>query len=208
MESKKSVSSKSIDPFFEKVEQLSKMQRILVSTGIFLLIIGLFVYFLYMPKFKKIDALNKNLKKLEKQLAIAKRNAANLKKFQAQMAKAEAQFREAMRALPEKEEIPSLLVSISKSGQDVGMEFLLFEPKPERRKDFYAEIPVAMNILGNYHNLAAFFDKVSRLSRIVNIQNISMGRAKGGQNLNTTCTAVTYKFVEPPPANKNAKKKK
>lgn len=202
MEPKKSFSAKSIDPFFAKVEQLSKVQRILISSGIFLLIIGLFVYFLYMPKFKKIDALNKNLKKLEKQLEIAKRNAANLKKFQEQMAKAEAQFREAMKALPEKEEIPSLLTSISKSGQDVGMEFLLFEPKPERKQDFYAEIPVAMNILGDYHNLAVFFDKVARLSRIVNVQNISMGRAKDGQDLNTTCTAVTYKFVEPEPAKK------
>jgi type IV pilus assembly protein PilO len=202
MESKKSFSTKSIDPFFAKVEKLSKVQRILLSSGIFLLIIGCFVYFLYMPKFKKIDALNKNLKKLEKQLEIAKRNAANLKKFQAQMAKAEAQFREAMKALPEQKEIPSLLTSISKSGQDVGMEFLLFEPKPERKKDFYAEIPVAMNILGDFHNLAVFFDKVARLSRIVNIQNISMGRAKAGQDLNTTCTAVTYKFVEPEPAKK------
>ena len=207
MESKKSLSSKPVHPFFDKIEQLSKSQRIFISTGIFILVLGLFIYFLYLPKFKQIDTLANDLKKLEKQLDTAKRNAANLKKFQDQMAKAEAQFREAMRALPEKEEIPSLLTSISKSGQDVGMEFLLFEPKPEKRKDFYAEIPVAMNIVGDYHNLAAFFDKVARLSRIVNIQNIAMGRTKEGQNLSTTCTAVTYKFVEPAPEKKNTKKK-
>jgi type IV pilus assembly protein PilO len=56
-----------------------------------------------------------------------------------------------------------------------------------------------MQVVGGYHDLAIFFDKVARLSRIVNIKNISMGRVKDTQQLNTTCTAVTYKFVEPAP---------
>jgi type IV pilus assembly protein PilO len=125
------------------------------------------------------------------------------------MQEAELQFKTAMRALPEKEEIPSLLTSISRSGQDVGLEFLSFEPKSEVRKEFYAEIPVAMQVKGGYHDLAIFFDKVARLSRIVNIKNIEMGRAKDSTDLNTKCTAVTYKFVEPaPPKNKKKKKKK
>jgi type IV pilus assembly protein PilO len=138
---------------------------------------------------------------------VAKKNAADLEEFQKRMEEAELQFKAAMRALPEKEEIPSLLTSISRSGQDVGLEFLLFEPKGEVRKEFYAEIPVAMNVVGGYHNLAIFFDKVARLSRIVNIKNISMARLKDGQELNTTCTAVTYKFVEPAPQKPSAKKK-
>ena len=136
---------------------------------------------------------------LEKKLATAKVNAAELGKFQAKMQEAEAQFKIAMRALPENQEIPSLLTSVSKSGQDVGLEFLLFEPKPETRQEFYAEIPVAMSLRGDYHNLAVFFDKVARLSRIVNINNITVTPGKDGRELNTACTAVTYKFVEPPP---------
>ena len=100
---------------------------------------------------------------LEKKLAVAKKNAENLETFQQMMKEAELQFKTAMKALPEKEEIPSLLTSISRSGQDVGLEFLLFEPKNEIRKDFYAEIPVAMQIKGGYHDLAMFFDKVARL---------------------------------------------
>jgi type IV pilus assembly protein PilO len=124
------------------------------------------------------------------------------------MREAEVQFKIAMRALPEKEEIPSLLTSISKSGQDVGLEFLLFEPKSEVKKDFYAEIPVAMNVIGGYHDLAIFFDKVARLSRIVNIVNIDMARSKEGSNWNTTCTAVTYKFIEPAPASQQPAKNK
>jgi len=56
-----------------------------------------------------------------------------------------------------------------------------------------------MRLRGDYHNLAVFFDKVARLSRIVNINNIKVSPGKDGRELNTECTAVTYKFVEPPP---------
>ena len=204
--------AKSIEPFFEKVEKLSKLQRILISVGFFTLLAGVFIYFLLWPKVEKINALTADLKELEKKLTTAKRNAADLEKFQAKMKEAKAQFQLAMKKLPEKEEIPSLLTSISDSGQQVGLDFLLFEPRPEKRKEFYAEIPVAMSIKADYHNLAIFFDQVARLSRIVNIRDIKIGRAKGkGKDtpeLSTKCTAVTYKFVESSPKKKSKSKKK
>lgn len=198
--------AKGADSFFAKIEKLSKVQRILIFSGVFIAIVAIFVFLLYKPKLAKISNLKNQLKTLEQKLVVAKKNASNLKQFQQKMQEAEVQFKTAMRQLPEKEEIPSLLTSISRSGQDVGLEFLLFEPKSEVRKEFYAEIPVAMQVRGGYHDLAIFFDKVARLSRIVNIKNISMGRAKESMDLNTSCTAVTYKFVEPVP-NKKKKKK-
>ena len=200
--------AKSIEPFFEKVEKLSKLQRILISTGFFVLLVGVSIYFFFWPKFEKINSLTADLKELEKKLTTAKRNAADLKKFQAKMKEAEAQFKLAMKKLPEKEEIPSLLTSISDSGQQVGLGFLLFEPKPERAKEFYAEIPVAMSIMADYHNLAIFFDQVARLSRIVNIRDIRIGhtKSKNSNELSTKCTAVTYKFIETPPKKKSKKK--
>jgi type IV pilus assembly protein PilO len=196
--------AKSIEPFLEKVEKLSRVQRIVITAVVFGLIAGGFIYFLYWPKYEQIGRLNTELDKLEKKLEIAKRNAMDLKKFQAKMKEAEAQFQMAMKKLPEKEEIPSLLSSISNSGQQVGLEFLLFEPKPEKRKEFFAEIPVAMHIKGDYHNLALFFDQVARLSRIVNIKNIQMSNAndKDSRDLNTRCMAVTYKFIEAAPTKK------
>jgi type IV pilus assembly protein PilO len=198
--------SKGTASFFAKIENLSKIQRILIFTSVFVLIIVIFVFFLYKPKYADIAKRKKELTALEKKLVTAKKNAANLENFKKRMEEAEIQFKMAMKALPEKEEIPSLLTSISRSGQDVGLEFLLFEPKGEVRKEFYAEIPVAMNVVGGYHDLAIFFDKVARLSRIVNIKNISMAPVKDSQELNTTCTAVTYKFVEPAPQKPSDKK--
>jgi type IV pilus assembly protein PilO len=200
--------AKGVDSFFAKIEQLSKVQRILIFSGVFIAIIAIFVFLLFKPKLEQISNLKNQLKTLEQKLVVAKKNAADLKKFQKKMQETEVQFKTAMRALPEKEEIPSLLTSISRSGQDVGLEFLLFEPKSEVRKEFYAEIPVAMKVKGGYHDLAIFFDKVARLSRIVNIKNIEMGRAKDSTDLNASCTAVTYKFVEPAPPKKKKKKKK
>jgi type IV pilus assembly protein PilO len=194
-----------IDSFISKFEKLSKIQRILIFSAVFLAVIAIFVFILYKPKLERISKLDNELEELEKKLAVAKKNAENLETFQQMMKEAELQFKTAMRALPEKEEIPSLLTSISRSGQDVGLEFLLFEPKAEVRKDFYAEIPVAMQIKGGYHDLAMFFDKVARLSRIVNVRDISMGRAKDSQDLSASCTAVTYKFVEPAPEKPAAK---
>jgi type IV pilus assembly protein PilO len=197
-----------MDAFISKIENLSRIQRILIFSGVFVLIIAIFVYVLFKPKLEKISSLGNELDTLEKKLVVAKKNAEDLETFQAKMQEAELQFKTAMKALPEKEEIPSLLTSISRSGQDVGLEFLLFEPKTEVRKDFYAEIPVAMQVKGGYHDLAMFFDKVARLSRIVNIKNIAMGRAKDSQELSASCTAVTYKFVEPVPDKPAAKKGK
>jgi len=212
--------SKSIEPFLEKIENLSRVQRILISSVLFIVVVGTFFYFFYWPKFEKIASLKTELTKLEKKLATAKRNAASLKKFQAQMQEAETQFNMAMKKLPEKEEIPSLLTAISDSGQAVGLDFLLFEPKAETKKEFYAEIPVAMSVQGDYHNLASFFDRVARLNRIVNIENIQMSRGKGKTKksssfgssgssvLTATCTAVTYKFIDEPPKKASKKKKK
>jgi type IV pilus assembly protein PilO len=203
----------SIEPFIEKVEKLSRIQRIAISVALFSLVAGGFIYFLFLPKYEKIKRLNTQLEQLEKKLKTAKGNAKDLKKFQTKMKQAQAQFKMAMQKLPEKEEIPSLLSSISFSGQQAGLEFLLFEPKGEKKKEFYAEIPVAMNIKGDYHNLALFFDQVARLSRIVNIQNIQITRAKQKKgtysgDLITKCMAVTYKFIEDSGPKKKPKKKK
>jgi type IV pilus assembly protein PilO len=199
MSAKELAIPKSGSLFLEKLEKLVLWQRVAILAGLIVLMVGAAVWFQFLPQYEEISQLDEKLQGLEKKLATAKVNAAELGKFQAKMQEAEAQFKIAMRALPENQEIPSLLTSISKSGQEVGLEFLLFEPKPETRREFYAEIPVEMKLRGDYHNLAVFFDKVARLSRIVNINNISVTPGKDGRELNTACFAVTYKFVEPLP---------
>jgi len=210
---KVNLSLEKLTPMIEKVERLSKVQRILIYSGTFFILIGAFVYFSYIPKFKTISNLKKELTTVEKDLATAKRNAKQLNAWRNKRKMAEAQFRIVSKALPEKNEIPSLLANVSKSGQEAGLEFLLFQPMPDIVQDFYAEIPVSIQVVGGYHNVAVFFDQVSKMSRVVNIKNITMRPSADGASLETSCSAVTYKFIEQTAkkkdkAGKKGKKKK
>lgn len=203
---KANLSLKSIEPFLDKIENLTSKQKLLVFIGTLVVIIGSFAYFSYCPKFKRIDLINKELVRLSKEFELAKKNAREIDSYREKLADKQAELNIVTKALPEKKEIPSLISGISQAGVDSGLEFLLFQPKPEITKGFYAEIPVSIKVEGNYHNLAVFFDKVSRLPRIVNIQDIKISplRKKGDSKLETSCTAVTYRFVE---SNVNANKK-
>jgi type IV pilus assembly protein PilO len=210
---KGNASTSALAPLFEKMEELTRPQRIGLYAGVLVVLIGLSVYFLLWPKHVEIDTLGKQLTAVQKELQKAKKNAAELNDWRAKMQKKEAEYRTVMRALPEKEEIPSLLAGISQAGKDAGLEFLLFQPKPEVAKDFYAEIPVNISVGGSYHQVAVFFDKVANLPRIVNVRDMKMtpqSQQSGAQDtLTTVCQAVTYKFIESAPAaNKSGKKKR
>lgn len=200
--------SKSLEPFVEKIQALSKTQKILICCATFFVLVGAFVYFLYLPKFEEIDKLRTEYKKLEAKLDSAKKQAKQLEKYQQKMREAEANFKIAKKALPEKKEIALLLKDIEKVGQESGLDISLFKPESEIRKDFYAEIPLSMQVTGGYHNLALFFDKIARLHRIVNVKSIKMTSKKGGDKLSISCTATAYQFVETPPKDKKKKKKK
>jgi type IV pilus assembly protein PilO len=186
-------------PLLEKIEKLTRPQRIAAYSAVMVIVLGLSVYFLLWPKYQDIDHYSKELVSVQAELDKAKKNARELNDWRTQMKKKEAEYATVMRALPEKEEIPSLLAGISQAGKDAGLEFLLFQPKPESAKDFYAEIPVDITISGTYHQVAVFFDKVANLPRIVNVREIKMAPQSiqgAGSTLTTACQAVTYKFIE------------
>jgi type IV pilus assembly protein PilO len=180
----------------DKIGKLSKLYRVLICFGIFLVLFGPFYYFFYQPKDDKINELQSEQETLETRVVRAQAKARQLKYFQDKLKKAETEFKTVVKKLPEKKEIPSLLASISQSGRDAGLDFLLFEPRGEFTKEFYAEIPVSIIVTGNYHKTALFFDKVARLHRIVTIDDIKMVSEKESSELRTSCTAVTYRFVE------------
>lgn len=189
-------SMEKLDPLFEKVGQLTQLHRILICVGALVLLAGGFFYFSYLPSIQEIDKLKNQKASLEKQLETTQKKAAQLAEYREKMKKAEEDFMVAKAVLPETREIPSLLTSVSQSAQDAGLEVPLFQPQSEAEKDFYAEIPVSIKVSGSYHNVAAFFDNVSRLYRIVNIRNIEMKSGNSDTILDTSCTAVTYKFVQ------------
>lgn len=205
---KLNISLKSLAPVIARIERLSKLQRILIYAGTVIVLVGAFVYFSYMPKLKEIGKLKVKQNELQKKLQTAKKNAAQLDYYRARMREAETKFKIAKRALPDKKEIPTLIDGISQAAHDAGLDILVFTPKPEVRKEFYAQVPISIKVSGDYHNVAVFFDMVAGLPRIVNVTDIAIVPAKEGAKLTTSCTAVVYRFVEPVKKEGKGKKKK
>jgi len=182
----------------EKYIPLAPRVKLGITIGIVLLPLVVFYFSYYQQKAEKIQSLNQQKVTLEKQLQEVKVKAADLAKFEKELADAESQFLEAAVLLPKDKEIPKLLKDISALGRSAGLDFLTFKPLADIPKDFYAEIPVVINVRGPYHNMGYFFDQVSKLERIVSVSNVKMGSPKkeGGEMLlNSDCQLVTYRFT-------------
>jgi len=197
-----------------KLSKLSKAHKLLIAVAILGALWGCFVWFFYMPQTEQITKLTGDLDAAKTKLARLKNVEKNLRAFKKKYKDTELRFKQALNLLPDKEEIPALLSSISNLGAQSGLEFLLFQPQKELNRNFYAEIPLKIEVTGPYHNVATFFDKVSRLSRIVNIGDVKMTEMKAAKTkgdtviLKTGCTATTYKFIEPKEPPKKGKRRR
>lgn len=201
--------SEKLSALSEKVGTLTKVQRLLICLVTFAIIGGAYYYFIFMPRHDELKRLEQNYQSRVKQLSIYKKRAAEISKYEKMMAKVQEEFSIAMRALPDKRELPSLLTGISKAGSDAGLAFHLFKPEKEINKEFYKELIVSIKVVGRYHQITDFLFQIVRLNRIVNIDNIYVKSQKGGKILEMSCKAVTYMFVEEKEINdKNKRKRK
>jgi type IV pilus assembly protein PilO len=194
--------------FFEKIGGLSKVQRLLICVLTILVMGGSYYYFIFAPKNKMLQSAKTEYKNQVVKLDTFKRKARALKEFETKMAKVQEEFNMAMKALPEKKELPSLLRGVSTAGSNAGLVFLLFQPAPVVNKEFYKEIPMSLKVEGSFHQIADFFFQVGNLNRIVNIDNMSMVTEKKEAGLiQMDCSAVTYMFAEPQEEKTSDKKK-
>jgi type IV pilus assembly protein PilO len=186
-----------LHPFFEKISRLKMAHRVLIFGGTIALILAAFAFFVFFPRTSEIKTLQTEIEQLEGQIRIAAIQAKNVSKLEEELAAAEKNLKSALRLLPTSSEIPSLLTNITKLGNDSNLEFLLFSPAKEVPKELYVEIPVNVEVMGTYHDVAGFFDKVGKLDRIVNVIDITMLPVKEyDTNLRTACKTVTYRFKE------------
>jgi type IV pilus assembly protein PilO len=184
--------------------KLPKSQKILILVCLLGVIVGLYIYSVYLPTKEEVEKKKVEMNRLEMQVRELRTIAANMKRFQAEAGKLREELGLAMAQLPTSKEIPSLLANVSNLGKETGLEFLLFRPTPEVSREFYAEIPVEIKVKGTYKDVAIFFDKVGKLPRIVNISAVTMEGAKevrGRWEITTSCTATTFKFIERAAAN-------
>ena len=187
---------KLIDTIVEKTESIKMMHRVIIFVATVLCIMGGFYFLLYSPKAEKIKKLEKEISVLDKKIKVAKALAKRLPEFEAKAKRIDKQFKQALKLLPNKKEIPSLLKHINRLGKESGLIFRLFRPSGERPKGFYHEIPIQIEVEGKFHNVMEFIYKITTMERIINVFNISMRPiGRFSTELKSTFTAVTYRFA-------------
>ena len=200
---------------FDKVLKLPDYQKIIALGALIALLVVGYYYALHAPKVLELETKQQELAKLNAQYSEQQRVLANIDNFRQELRGMQSQFKEALKQLPNSSEIPALLSNISKLAQESGLEILLFKPSPEVAKGFYADIPVAMQVRGKYHDIGYFFDKIANLDRIVNIENIAIKTARDRKRtvsddhrLDAQFTTVTFKFIDEAKQSSSDKKKK
>jgi type IV pilus assembly protein PilO len=125
-----------------------------------------------------------------------KRQSVNLDEHLKQLAEIDRQFGALLRQLPNRAEMDSLLADINQAGLGRGLLFELFKPGGDVVKEFYAEMPIAVRVVGQYHDLGAFASDVAKMPRIVTLNNLAIERPKPGDPLKMDATAVTYRYLD------------
>ena len=201
----------------DSILKLPKSKKIMLLAVILLALAGVYYYFLYTPAKQELDTLEAKYNNLAMQLQESKNIHRNLEKFEAQVNELNAQLAVVRTQLPDEKEIPELLKNISTLGKESNLEFILFRPKPEEPQQFYAKVPIDLTVNGHYHDLGIFFDKVSKLPRIINVVNFNMARTKEAKGkgvvaddsaIRASCLLNTYRFVEQKPVEKKPEEKK
>ncbi|MDU9050841.1 MAG: type 4a pilus biogenesis protein PilO [Candidatus Electrothrix sp. Rat3] len=174
-----------------------KIKIVAVIVVVAALLVGFYLLVLA-PNLEEIKKLESQKVSLQADVDKAEKAAKNLDQHKAELAEAEKRFEEISIVLPKTKEIPALLTSISDHGTSAGLDFNTFTPGNETPKDFYAEIPISIQVSGPYHNVGYFLDQVSKLERIVTVKDIKMGSPKqveGEMLLSSSCNLLTYRFT-------------
>lgn len=159
----------------------------------------------------EIASVNGEIEKLTVELSQKTAIANSLPRFEREVERLDVELKRALAELPDKTEIPQLLERISDKARDAGLTVSVFKPQAGEMKDFYAEIPIQIEVSGGYHQVATFFDEVGHLERIVNVDQIGFSEPKkteDGMLLKTTILATSFRFLDESERPKEDNKKK
>ena len=195
--------------FQNKVSSLTIVQKVLLFAGTLLVLSAGFYFLMFQNQLDTISRLDGQIANEQKTLASLKAAAARVKIITREIAQSQEELHKLLMLLPDQKEIPGLLESVSRLGANVGLENILFQPEPEVFNEFYATIPVRLDLVGAFDNLGVFLDSVSKLDRILKVQSLKLVRQndKDTALLQVTCEIVTYRFLNKPAGNNTARKK-
>jgi type IV pilus assembly protein PilO len=188
-----------MDLGIDKITKLPSKQKIILFIIVLLAEIAVLFFLLIQPKYNAMKELDNKLATLQQQVEENRILAARLPILQKEYEQLNRQLEAALTELPNEREIPGLLTSVTDEGKKAGLDFLVFRPKPEQPKDFYAEVPVDITVSGTFSSVGNFFAAVGNLPRIMNISNVAFSDINNSGNqttLKVTCLATTFRFLE------------
>jgi len=165
----------------------------------FLILSGvLFYFFVWSDQKPRLDQSTAEEQELRDTFKTKHSKAVNLSVYQQQLADIERSFGALLRQLPGRTEVPNLLVDISQVGVGAGLEEKLFQPSPEIKKDFYAELPIKIRLTGSYHQMGQFVSGIAALPRIVTLDGITIrpDSRDAYDFLSFELTAKTYRYLD------------
>jgi|LakMenEpi03Aug12_release.lakeMendotaPanAssembly.Ray.scaffolds.fasta_scaffold469184_1 type IV pilus assembly protein PilO len=182
----------------ENILERPTSHKIGIWIATILLILAGFWQFSLSSLIEEREKLDEEVARLDSEILTEKRLAGKLGKAEEKLKDLEARLKGALEQLPDKSEIDNLLEKISNLARESGLDLNLFQRKEENFKDFYAEVPVSVSVTGSYHQVATFFDEVSRLPRIVNINQIEIIDPKPNESsviVKVSCVLTAFRYL-------------
>lgn len=180
--------------------------RVVILSGLLIALLAGAWWFGWTPQLDELEAKRQQETALKEEWLGKKRQAVNLDEYRNQLVEIDRSFGALLRQLPNKAEMGALLIDINQAGVGRGLLFDLFKPGSESAKDFYAELPITIKLLGSYHDLGGFTGDIAKLSRIVTLNDIDISTGKdGGLAMTTVVKTFRYLDVEEVSQQKKAK---
>lgn len=174
-------------------------QQIIALGAVIIAVIAMDWQYFYGPRQRTLAELQTEVSERRAELD-AKRSKTNARaEAERELKDLDAELKRAEARLPDQREIADLLSAVAGSARSSGLDIVLFRQKPEVLHDFYADVPVEMQIRGTYHDVALFLDRVKRLDRIVNVTDIKLTKPKVEGDrvwLEGSCIATTFRFLD------------
>ncbi len=200
----KKINIKELD--FNNIGGWPQQAKVGLCVILVLLIVGLSWWLFVRDKRDTLESLERTETELRGTFETKQGRASNLEPLKLQLAEMEQQLQQMLRQLPSKTEMPDLIVDISQTALATGITNELFQPGPEQPKEFYAEKPISLRMVGSYHQFGGFVSGVASLPRVVimTMHDISLkprGAAKetgitANSPLELAGTVKTYRYLD------------
>jgi type IV pilus assembly protein PilO len=188
-----------------QIQKIPTKTRMYGFGALILVLCGLFIYFFHIPLTTQIKKLDNDIATLKATIKSNDEKIKKLSELRTEVKTLEARLKLLTEQLPPGSEVSGLLRQIQNLVSQSGLNLKLWRPdkRREHSSGLYEEIPINVELIGGYHDVGTFFDRVSKMTRIVNMLNLKMSGASrnkaGGMDIKVNCTALTFAALEKKP---------